>query len=253
MEIKFDCTQCGKCCHDLRLPLSVDEAIVWAGRGHPVQLLCDAQPILSEAVPEEVVARYRHERSFAARSGTLGVRVNVILVATHSGPCPHLRPDMLCGIYEQRPRICRIYPAEIVPQAALAPENKACPPEAWGDQQPPFMRDGVVLADETRRLIEEHRAVTRSDVPIKAIACALLGISRAALQNEGYAVHSPLPAALVAALHAARSAQAGTSPTSTWSIATNRQSTMQMLLDADAEASLCNAGADYLGFFPDQP
>ena len=253
MDIRFDCTQCGKCCHDLRLPLSVDEAIVWAGRGHAVQLLCDAQPILSETPPDEMVARYRYERSFPARSGDLAVRVNVILVATHAGPCPHLRPDMLCGNYEERPRVCRIYPAEIVPEVALDPNNKGCPPEAWADEQPVYLRGGAVVQDETRRLIEEHRAVTHDDVPVKAAACALLGISRAALQNEGYAVHAPSPATLVAALQAARLAQTDADPAPAWSIATNRQPTMQMLRDADAEPSLCNAGADYLGFFPDLP
>jgi hypothetical protein len=44
LDIHFDCTQCGRCCHNLKLPLSVDEAKRWAKNGHEVQLLIEATP-----------------------------------------------------------------------------------------------------------------------------------------------------------------------------------------------------------------
>ncbi|WP_338000302.1 hypothetical protein [Burkholderia gladioli] len=44
MTVHFSCTMCGRCCHDLRLPLSIDEALAWLARGGEVQLFCDAIP-----------------------------------------------------------------------------------------------------------------------------------------------------------------------------------------------------------------
>lgn len=253
MEIRFDCTQCGKCCHNLKLPLSVEEALLWAGRGHQVQLLCDALPMLSATPPEDVAGRYRFDRSFRAISGTLDILVNVILVASHQGPCPHLRADMLCGNYEARPRVCRIYPAEVAPHVTLMPEAKACPPEAWSEDQPVFLRNGSVVADETRLLIAEHRAVTLSDVATKAAAASLLGATAAALGNEGYAVHSPAPDVLVEMLSRAREATQADRPTAEWTITTNRAETLAMLSDAGASSQFMPVGSDYIGFFADAP
>lgn len=253
MDIRFDCTRCGKCCHDLRLPLSVDEAISWAGRGHQVQFLCDSLLALATGPFENSLHRYRAERSFTARSGALPVRINVILVAAFSGACPHLRADMRCGDYERRPRVCRIYPAEIVPDIAIEPRGKACPPEAWGDEQPLLMRGGALVSDETRRLIEEHRAVMLTDIPAKAMACDLLGVRRAALAGEGYTVHSPSPEATVATLLAAKAATLAANAEQPWSIVTNRQQTLRMLREAEADGGSCRRGDDYLGFFADEP
>ena len=64
-------------------------------------------------------------------SGSLPTRVVVILTGAYEGPCPNLQPDMRCGIYEQRPLVCRIYPAEIKSQ-------------------------GFATATRTRRLVDEY-------------------------------------------------------------------------------------------------
>ncbi len=251
MDVRFDCTQCGKCCHDLRLPLSVEEALLWAGRGHQVDLLCDALPMLSATPPAGLAERYRFDRSFPAISGTLDIMVNVILVASHRGPCPHLKPDMLCGNYEARPRVCRIYPAEIVPHIALSPDAKACPSEAWNDDQPIFLQNGTVVSDETRRLIEAHREATLVDVPIKAAAASLLGDTKAALGNEGYSVYSPPPQTLVDILGRARMIGNGEVPNREWTIMTNRSDTLAMLSDAGAASQLTTSSDAYIGFFND--
>ena len=253
MDIRFDCTRCGKCCHDLKLPLSVDEAISWASRGHQVQFLCDSLLALANGPFENSLHRYRAERSFAARCGALPVRINVILVASFSGACPNLRADMRCGDYAGRHRVCRIYPAEIVPQIRVEPRGKACPPEAWSDDQPFLMRGGALVSDETRRLIAEHREIMLTDLPAKAMACRLLGVRRAALAGEGYAVHSPSPEATVATLLAAKAATAQAEADQRWAIATNRQQTMSMLREAEADGEACQGGEDYLGFFADEP
>lgn len=252
MKVQFDCTQCGKCCHNLKLPLSVEEAIRWSRQGHRVQFLCDALPDLGDPDPADVAAHYRHQRSFAAMSGGLSVRVHAILVASHDGPCPHLQADMRCGDYEERPRVCRIYPAEIAPHVPFDPDIKQCPPEAWDVRQPLFLRDGRIVSDETVALIEAHRRTTRADTPIKATACELLGLNSAALGNEGYVVHSPEPAVLVEILELACSAEHGKGIAPAWSILTNRRPTFNMLEDAGARSTLCKAGADYIAFFADE-
>jgi Fe-S-cluster containining protein len=252
MDIRFDCTRCGRCCHDLKLPLSVDEAIAWAGRGHQVQLLCEGLPQPFDQAIEDPFRRYRAERAFEARCGGLVIRINVTLAASFEGPCPHLRSDNLCGVYERRPRVCRIYPVEVVPGREINPQAKACPPEAWGDDQPWLTRGGALVSTDTRVLIDEYRAATRQDVAAKAIACDLLGAHKAAWVNEGYAVYTPSPAAAVAALESARSADRGARHEGRWSIVTNRPHTLRVLGDAGANAEICTRGTAYIGFFPDQ-
>lgn len=115
MSIHFECTQCGRCCHGLRLTLSVDEATAWAGNGDTVQILTEALPLSQGNADEESHNEYEKARSFPATSGEATIRIAAILVAFHPGPCPHLRPDMRCGNYSARPRICRIYPLESRP------------------------------------------------------------------------------------------------------------------------------------------
>lgn len=254
MDVRFDCTQCGKCCHDLKLPLSVDEAIDWTGAGHAVRLLIDARSDDGAPASDAAEVVYRHERSFAGTSGDVAIRVNAMLVAFHDGPCPHLGADMLCGHYAARPRVCRIYPAEAVPGIPLMPKRKLCPPEAWGDARPLFERAGRVVSEETRRLIDEQRAVMLADLPAKAMACALLGIDTAAFGNEGLVVHMPTPRALHAALIEARAASAGGGAVMPrrWRLLTNRAATLAMLNDAGAEAGMTTAGEGYLAFFPDE-
>lgn len=186
MPVRFECTSCGRCCHDLRLPLSVREAADWLARGGSVELLCDAAP----AVAGE--DDYWTARAFAAHSGTLPINVHVILTATFAGPCPFLRADLLCGAYEQRPAACRIYPAEVNPARALLPTAKQCPPEAWTDTAPVLIADDGKPADATlAAVIARSRAETQGDAAVKRWICASLGIDRVALRNEGFVIWSP--------------------------------------------------------------
>src|ERR1700735_3138369 len=62
--IHFGCTQCGKCCRDTKVPLTVAEAIKWLNRGDEVQLLCEASP-WPEALDGEPRAAHFKGRSFA--------------------------------------------------------------------------------------------------------------------------------------------------------------------------------------------
>jgi Fe-S-cluster containining protein len=250
VDIHFDCTQCGRCCHDLKLPLSVEEAIRWAGKGHQVQILVDASPAFEEPA-EDAPERYLYDRSFPAMSGTVPIRVSVLFVAAFEGACPHLRPDMLCGNYEERPRVCRIYPAEVSPRAQLIPAQKACPPEAWFEDQPLLSRDGGVVDGELASLIEAHRLATLADVEARSSACLDLGIASAAFANEGYAVHSPDPARLVGILTADRSQDIPHDGSRQWDIVTNRGVTLALLGSVGARSLLVGKGDSYLGFFDD--
>lgn len=252
MNLHFDCTQCGRCCHDLRLTLSVDEAITWAGRGHAVQLLAEALPWASEPDPSQPRAAHDRSRSFPAMSGTVPFRIAPVLVAHHEGPCPHLLPDLRCGNYAERPRICRIYPLEARPFIAWGPQTRLCPPDAWTPDRPVLQHDGHIADPEAARIVEEHRQTAIEDVPLVAAACEALDLSLAAFANEGLAVHAPEPAVLAETLKAARDGALPASAPRQWRIATNRRSTLTMLHDAGCRPELVSQGAGYLGSFADE-
>jgi Fe-S-cluster containining protein len=249
MDLHFECTMCGRCCHDLKLPLSVDEAIDWIERGGTVHLYCEALPWPGEPPADDVWARYKGARGFPAMSGTLPVRILATLVAAQEGACPFLLPDMRCGAYEYRPRVCRVYPAEINPLLILSPDAKQCPPEAWSDEQPLFAVDGTVIDSVTAALSTGAQDAAIADVPAKERLCAYLGIDRAAFGNEGFAVHRPSGARLLAELRRARAP--GPRSAAPWSIVSNRLATLAMLGDAGAVGNPTSAGADYIGFFAD--
>ncbi|MEK7917698.1 YkgJ family cysteine cluster protein [Burkholderia contaminans] len=252
MDIDFECTKCGKCCYDLRLPLTVTEALAWLERGNDVQILCDASPWPEEPPKQNLLAVHRRRRSFAAMSGSLPARVVVILAGAYAGPCPNLRPDMRCGIYEQRPLVCRIYPAEINPFIELTPMHKACPPDAWTPGSPPLLRSGKLVGAGIPPLTQQSRDIDASDVPIKQEVCRLLGIDRAAVWNEGFVAYSPDRVDLLAALHQACGEPAMPTPLPTWHFVSNRRAAVEALFSVGALSSLVHANStmcfEYLGF-----
>lgn len=194
--LRFACTQCGRCCHDHNLPLSIDEAIDWVATGGTLDLYCEATPWPEAAPPEPELAAHVAGRSLAAACGSRQVRVAVVLAGVNRGACRHLLPDMRCGIYETRPLVCRIYPLETRPQRPVEPTAKACPTEAW---QGPALID-----DAARALIAEARRRDAAEAPRRQALCRLLGISVAALAGHGFVIHKPDGRILPAALRAVR-------------------------------------------------
>ena len=97
-----------------------------------MQVILEAIPWLEEFPSDDQQAAHRRRRSFAAMSGRLPVRIVVILAADISGACPNLKHDLRCGIYERRPLVCRIYPAEINP-FILTKDGKVYALGAMGD------------------------------------------------------------------------------------------------------------------------
>jgi Fe-S-cluster containining protein len=255
MDIHFDCVRCARCCNHLKIPLTAAEAVDWLNRGHPVQLICDATwpPDLPTDDPQ---AAYRQRRSFAAMSGSMPTRVAVMLAANVAGACPNLLPDMRCGIYERRPLVCRIYPAEINPFIALEPRAKACPPEAWSAQHPLLQRNGAVMDESVRRSIQRSRDTIARETAVRLRLCAALEVMDTALAEEGFVVHSPAIAALLPALCKAMSPADAAPLPGQWRFVSNQSATLAGLTGSGAVAIHARAagpGPEYLGFKSESP
>jgi Fe-S-cluster containining protein len=228
MDLHFACTQCGKCCRDTKIPLTVAEAIKWLNRGDEVQLLCEASP-WPEALDGDPRAAHFKGRSFAVMSGSMPTRVVVMLVANVVGTCPNLLADLRCGIYEDRPLVCRIYPAEINPLVALKPENKACPPEAWAEDQPLLQRGRLLTDEVVARDINMSRAADVLDAAVKSRLCIALNLTHTALVHEAVLVYSPTAQALLSALSLATATEFCQEPAAQWRFISDIQETLETL------------------------
>jgi Fe-S-cluster containining protein len=253
MAIHFNCTQCGACCHNLRLPLSLAESADWIRRGGDVQLFVEAIPWPVEPPDTDVQAAHKRRRSFAAASGTLPIRVIVNTVASFDDACPHLLPDARCGAYLERPRVCRIYPAEINPFVELTPASKACPPEAWGADMPVFSAAGTIVDEQTLELIQASRAADAQDAPLKQQLCESLGITQTALANEGFLIYSFARDTILSALERLTSSAEVPSQTGAWEFVSNRRATVDTLVSIEAgcvvPAEPAAANVNYMAFF----
>jgi Fe-S-cluster containining protein len=229
VDIHFNCTQCGKCCRDSKIPLTVAEAMSWLNRGHPVQLICEASPWPPGLADDDPRAAHFKRRSFAVTSGIMPTRVVVMLVADMAGACPNLLADLRCGIYETRPLVCRIYPAEINPLIGLNPEKKACPPEAWAKDLPVLQRNGVVMSDVIRRDIQLSRDTDAIDVAAKNRLCAALNISDTALVHEAVLIYSPTIEVLSSALAVAMATEGARNAQAQWRFVSNLPETIENL------------------------
>jgi Fe-S-cluster containining protein len=252
VDIHFECVRCSKCCRGSRLPLTVAEAVTWLEDGHEVQVLCEATPWIDEPSLDDAQAQHRRRRSFAGVSGSLPIRVAVILAANFSGPCPNLGPNEVCRIHARRPSVCRIYPAEVNPFIALAPGNKACPAEAWAKHLPVLQRAGQLvdqhLIDDIRRLREADAA----HVGFKQRLCSRLQISDAGIANEGLCVNSVDRATLLTELALAAAQIPEDLPPTDWRFVSNRAKSVTALSMVGARSGLAqNVGRpafEYLSF-----
>lgn len=236
-DIPFTCTMCGKCCQNHSLPLTFDEAIMWLKDGGHVHLLCDAttSPVAEDPV-QVALAAYRIRRSFAARSGSARLHVVATLVGVVKGPCRNLGPDMRCRIYDHRPLVCRIYPAEVNPFYEFDTARKACPPEAWM-QGRTLIADGDPVDKDMLALIAESRRRDAEDAPRKHRLCRLLGIDAASVAGEGFVIHLRNASAMLEALHAAKDAPAGDASDDTdWRLYSPRPETAGLLRGAGFNA-----------------
>jgi Fe-S-cluster containining protein len=253
MKIPFSCTMCGRCCHGLRLPLGIAEAAAWLEDGGEVELFCEAIPWPGEPAPDNQLAAHKRRRSFAATSGDLPIRVIVSLMATFAGACPNLLPDMRCGIYERRPRACRVYPAELNPFFTLDRAAKLCPPEAWETDSLLYDEQGAVVDSEVAQAAIGMREADAAEAESKARLCAMLGIGVAGLSNESMVIHAPGRERLAAALAGLRDGVAA-DDAGDWQLASHRQQTLGLLASASsrsvAASALGDGGVTFLGLVP---
>ena len=189
MKTTFSCVGCGKCCTDHHVPLTLDEARMWAADGGQVIVLVEAFLGNGLGLPAQQ-REHAERRSLAVRSGNTDAHVAITFAAYNVGRCRNLDEDNLCRIYERRPLVCRIYPAEINPHIPLNPAAKDCPPESW--QQGPLLIVGGELVDqELLELIQRSRQADRDDIRIKDAICAALEIRTTALKGDGFTAYLP--------------------------------------------------------------
>jgi Fe-S-cluster containining protein len=199
LNIHFACNACGKCCHGHHISLTLGEAVRWAADGGPIIILAEAFLENGYGV-QEVQRNHAQRRSLRVRCGETHAYVSITFAVYNIGTCRHLTEDKLCGIYERRPLVCRIYPVEINPHIQLRPDFKDCPPETWDEGGPAIYRDGRMVDDEVLRLIEQSRQADRDEIGLKAEICRRLGIDVTALKGDGFATYLPDTAALLSTM-----------------------------------------------------
>jgi MFS family permease len=218
------------------------------GFGESVAYPCNAK-FLAQRVPSGQRGRANGLIAVGQSLGpTCGTLVGGLVMA-HFGWRPAF---MRCGIYPDRPLVCRIYPAEINPFVALKRENKACPPEAWAQDQPLFQRGEVLMDDVTSRDIAMSRAADVLDADLKSRLCLALNLASTALVHEAVSVYSPTAQTLLSALAFAIVADSCPKPAAQWRFVSDQQETLESLAKSggitlhlrDAEA----ASFQYLGF-----
>ncbi len=172
------------------------EAIDWLEDGGSVGIYCEGIYHLQE--PLDTRTAHRKRRGFPVQCGDSQMYVTAILVALIAGACRNLGEDMKCRIYDRRPLVCRIYPAEINPFIELDPATKVCPPEAWPSEPPVHdaFKDLPALAGKSR--LTDYAEAGR-----KGLVCRDLGINITAVAQEGYVRHVPEAEAFVVALKSA--------------------------------------------------
>lgn len=256
-SIHFSCTLCGQCCHDLRLPLSLNEAESWLKDDGELEIFVEAIPWPSEPPGNNLQAAHKKGRSFPAMCGALPIRVIATFVASFSGPCPNLLDDMRCGAYEKRPGVCRIYPAEVNPSLELVPSTKSCPPDAWTAEKPLYLAQGRLMDAATVELIKQARLADIVDAPRKDDICNVLGLRHCALANEGFSVFKVDRDAALNAMEKSRGRVAGETLASQWTFVSNQRRSVETLNSIDARCIFATSEPEatyrYLGFLEAAP
>ncbi len=246
INTRFSCVGCGKCCNDHYVPLTLDESRQWAVDGGTVIVLLEAFLENGHGVAQEQF-EHAHRRSVLVASGTTRAWLAVTFAAYNNGPCRHLDADNRCRIYERRPLVCRIYPAEINPHIKLRPDRKDCPPESW-EQGSPLIVGGQLVDQELAELIDRSRQADREDIAAKAAICVRLGIATTALKGNGFATYLPDMVAFLAAIEQTAADRAGEYPQQQWAFQLADAHSTQALLTHGAE--ITSSGAGHYCFIP---
>src|SRR3546814_20701778 len=100
MNTTFSCVGCGKCCTDHHVPLTLDEARMWADDGGQVIVLVEAFLANGLGLPTGQ-REHAERRSARVHSGTTDAHVAITFAAYNAGRCRHLDEE---NLYRERKR-----------------------------------------------------------------------------------------------------------------------------------------------------
>lgn len=186
--IRFACNGCGVCCKGRLIPLTLSESRTWLARGHDVAVLLEAFDEFNW--PEEPAKLLNSvRRAVEVDSGSHRIKVIPIFAANALAHCPNLDSQNRCGIYSERPLVCRIYPLEISPFIGLNPADNICPPEVWeaGDIIFTDRITDPVIAE----YVDQSRRSDRADARAKVAICGSLGMTVTAWKGDAFTVYFP--------------------------------------------------------------
>lgn len=235
MNTQFSCTGCGGCCTDHHVPLTLGEAAQWAADGGTVIVLTEAFLGDGYGVPAGQMT-HATRRSTKVSSGAAQVLVAITFAAYNVGRCRNLDARNLCGIYERRPLVCRIYPMEINPHIPLRPEQKGCPPESW-EQGPDLIVGNQLVDTQLKALIEQSRQADRDEIAAKQVICQSLGIQTTALKGNGFVAHLPNMADFSAAIESVTAQDSSLPSASDWTFHVTGQHVEARLRQAGAKVT----------------
>lgn len=198
--VRFSCVGCGICCKGRLIPLTLAEAQQWLTRGDEVAVIVEAFDESNWPRSSEEFAHAKG-RSVSVRCGDARINVIAVFAGKALEQCPNLRADNLCGIYDERPLVCRIYPMEINPFIPLRQDNKVCPPEAW-ESNDILCTDGRANP-ALEALIHQSRLADNSDATSKVAICAHLGLNVTSWKDNALAVYFPPRTNLLEAIDSA--------------------------------------------------
>lgn len=161
----FSCTQCGKCCSNTFLPLTVEEGILWTQNGGAVGL-CASLVEWAEADTALFGHQWVRSNSVIARCGKAKIAAMFHLHGIVSGACHHLAGS-LCANYEHRPTVCRVYPVDLNDPIDVWPverHTKECPPDAW-QGEPLAMGTRILETRPERAMVQAFQEQHVRDLP----------------------------------------------------------------------------------------
>jgi len=238
--VRFSCVGCGVCCKGRLIPLTLAEAQQWLSRGHDVSVILEA---FDEATWPRSSGEFAHAkgRSVSVRCGDALIQVIAVFAGKALEQCPNLRADNLCGIYEERPLVCRIYPMEINPFIPLRQDHKVCPPQVWESAEI-LCTDGRA-EPALEALIHQSRQADRDDAHNKIAVCAHLGLNVTSWKDNALAVYFPPPAQLLEAIHHVNASREDL-PDGEWQVRVD-EPTLRQRLTASAVTLATGESANY--------
>jgi hypothetical protein len=177
--------------------LTLQESRQWLQRGHDVAVILEA---FDESLWPAESEKFMHNSKRAVKIDSGSTKINVISIfaANALTQCPNLDDQNQCGIYEERPLVCSIYPAEISPFITLDPAGKVCPPEVWEVGE-------IIVSDREvspalQAKIAQSRDADRLDAHAKVAICEYMDMTVAAWKENALAVYLPDRQSLMTAL-----------------------------------------------------